>query len=132
MRTTAHNGALVIAWMIGLAGCSPESGDVECCPIGGNCDEYYVGGDKPASGECEVWADLLEAREKEPTAAGCRRVEPLGGKSCFFWDSGLPQDTMPADAPDAADSTTDAADSTTDARSDADTSGSDSEDADGG
>lgn len=68
----------------------------------------------PESGTCPAWIDALEVREIEPTAAGCRRVEPTG-RSCYppIYDSGL-MDTKPStDARDAADSTT------TDAPSDA-------------
>ncbi len=69
----------------------------------------------PESGRCPAAADVLAVREIAPTAAGCRRVEPESGRSCYppIYDSGL-MDTKPStDARDAADSTS------TDATSDA-------------
>ncbi|MBL8717790.1 MAG: hypothetical protein JNL79_17540 [Myxococcales bacterium] len=121
MRTMAHGGALVIAWMIGLAGCTSESSNdqpaVECCPVGGGCDGFYLGGHRPAGmarTACPAIMDLAPTASAtiETDEYGCQVVvETSYGPSCYppNRDSGWgPPDTGAATMSDASDASADA------------------------
>lgn len=105
-------------------GCSSSEDEWTCCPVGGNCDSYYVGGSIPAGAplsQCVVLADVppSAARTSRIDGHGCEVVTPRSTESCLVRDTGTPRDDgTEADAP--ADAVADATDAATDAAPDGD------------
>lgn len=120
-------------------GCSSSEDEWTCCPVGGNCDSYYVGGSIPAGAplsQCVVLADVppSAARTSRIDGHGCEVVTPRSTESCLVRDTGTPRDDgteadAPTDVADAPSDATDATDAAADGAGDA-LSGAEAPDAD--